>query len=105
LVGTETLALVFTWTLLLLAEYPERQECAWAEILEICGHNINNFDASMLTKMKTVRGFLHIFILMHTIFYFSTYKLDVNVDTKIFPPNRCFGIQAQQICGWHNLWK
>jgi cytokinin trans-hydroxylase len=28
LVGTETLALVFTWTLLLLAEYPEWQECA-----------------------------------------------------------------------------
>lgn len=28
LIGTETLALVFTWTLLLLAEYPEWQECA-----------------------------------------------------------------------------
>jgi len=73
------------------------------DLLEICGHNINNFDASMLTKMKIVQFFFHIFILMHTIFYFSTYKLDVDVDTKIFPPNRCFGIQAQQICGWHNL--
>jgi len=28
LVGTETLALEFTWTLLLLAEYPECQGCA-----------------------------------------------------------------------------
>jgi cytochrome P450 len=68
LVGTETLALVFTWTLLLLAEYPEWQECAWAEILEVCGHNINIFDASMLTQMKIVRGFL-------SYLYFNAYNL------------------------------
>jgi cytochrome P450 len=54
LAGSETVALTLTWTLLLLAEYPEWQDCARAEILEVCGHNINNLDAFMLTKMKTV---------------------------------------------------
>jgi cytochrome P450 len=54
LAGSETVALTLTWTLLLLAEYPEWQECARAEILEVCGHNINNLDAFMLTKMKMV---------------------------------------------------
>ncbi len=58
LAGSETVALTSTWTLLLLAEYPEWQECARAEILEVCGHNINNLDAFMLTKMKTVSVFL-----------------------------------------------
>jgi hypothetical protein len=89
LIGTETLALVFTWTLLLLAEYPEWQECAWAEILEVCGHNINNFNASMLTKMKIVRGFL-------SYLYFNAYNLllfygqvgcGVNTRTLMLP---CF---------------
>lgn len=56
--GSETTSSSLTWTLLLLAEYQEWQECARAEILEVCGCNINNLNATMITKMKIVSVFV-----------------------------------------------
>jgi cytochrome P450 len=55
--GSETTSSMLTWTLLLLAEYPEWQECARTEILEVCGCNINDLNATMIAKMKIVSVF------------------------------------------------
>ncbi|XWS75271.1 hypothetical protein CRYUN_Cryun01aG0071800 [Craigia yunnanensis] len=52
LAGYETSAVTATWTLMLLALYPEWQEKVREEILEICGGQLPNAD--MLLKMKTV---------------------------------------------------
>ncbi len=62
LAGSETTASLLTWTLLLLAEYSEWQDRARIEILELCGPNINNLDASMISKMKIVSFFKFLFI-------------------------------------------
>ena len=50
--GYETSAVTATWTLMLLALYPEWQEKVREEILEICRGELPNAD--MLLKMKTV---------------------------------------------------
>jgi PHYB activation tagged suppressor 1 len=60
--GSETVASLLTWTLLLLAEYSEWQDNARIEILELCGGNINNLDASMISKMKIVSFFKFLFL-------------------------------------------
>jgi len=79
--GSETLASLLTWTLLLLAEYSEWQDNARIEILELCGQNINNLDASMISKMKIVSFFKflflepYIYIYIYIYNYFSIYKL------------------------------
>ena len=52
LAGYETSAVTATWTLMLLALYPEWQEKVREEILEICRGELPNAD--MLLKMKTV---------------------------------------------------
>ncbi len=67
--GSETTSSLLTWTLLLLAEYPEWQERARTEILEACGCNINDLNAMMITKMKTVSVFSLDIISLSSIFY------------------------------------
>jgi PHYB activation tagged suppressor 1 len=71
--GSETVASLLTWTLLLLAEYSEWQDSARIEILELCGGNINNLDASMISKMKIVSFFK--FLFLESYIYISIYKL------------------------------
>jgi PHYB activation tagged suppressor 1 len=73
--GSETVASLLTWTLLLLAEYSEWQDSARIEILELCGQNINNLDASMISKMKIVSFFKFLFLESYIYNYFSIYKL------------------------------
>ncbi|KAH9561112.1 hypothetical protein CY35_05G002100 [Sphagnum magellanicum] len=51
--GFETTSTFITWTMLLLAEYPEWQDHARTEILEVCGPNIE-MDTSKLNRMKNV---------------------------------------------------
>jgi cytochrome P450 len=51
--GFETTSTFITWTMLLLAKYPEWQDHARKEILEVCGPNIE-MDTSKLNKMKIV---------------------------------------------------
>jgi cytochrome P450 len=51
--GFETTSTFIAWTMLLLAEYPEWQEHARKEILEVCGPNIE-MDTSKLNQMKNV---------------------------------------------------
>jgi len=51
--GFETTSTFITWTMLLLAEYPEWQDHARKEILEVCGPNIE-MDTSKLNRMKNV---------------------------------------------------
>jgi cytochrome P450 len=53
LAGYATTSLFLTWTMLLLAEYPEWQERARIEILEVCGFN-NDMDVTKLNQMKIV---------------------------------------------------
>ena len=50
--GHETVALTASWCLMLLAAYPEWQDLACAEVLEICKNGIP--DADMLRSMKAV---------------------------------------------------
>lgn len=50
--GHETTAITASWSLMLLAAYPEWQDRARAEVFEICKGNIP--DADMLRNMKTV---------------------------------------------------
>ncbi len=54
--GFETTSTFITWTMLFLAEYPEWQDCARKEILEVCGPNIE-MDTSKLNQMKMVSSF------------------------------------------------
>ncbi len=53
LVGYATTSSFLTWTMLLLAEYPEWQERARTEIREVCGFN-NDMDVTKLNQMKIV---------------------------------------------------
>lgn len=52
LAGYETSAVTATWTLMLLALYPEWQEKVREEILDICRGELPNAD--VLLRMKTV---------------------------------------------------
>ena len=52
LAGFETTAVVASWCLMLLASNKNWQDCARAEVLEICRGRIPNSD--MLSKMKQV---------------------------------------------------
>ncbi len=58
--GYETMNSFLTWTMLMLAEYPEWQERARAEILKVCGPK-NDVDASKLNQLKIVSAFLKVF--------------------------------------------
>jgi len=71
--GSETVASLLTWTLLLLAEYYEWQDSARIEILELCGQNINNLDASMISKMKIVSFFKFLFLESYIFNFFNIY--------------------------------
>jgi cytochrome P450 len=53
LAGYVTTFSFLTWTMLLLAEYPEWQERARIEIWEVCGFN-NDMDVTKLNQMKIV---------------------------------------------------
>jgi cytochrome P450 len=53
LAGYATTASHLTWTMLLLAEYPEWQERARIEVREVCGFN-NEMDVTKLNQMKIV---------------------------------------------------
>ncbi|KAL5866202.1 hypothetical protein ACOSQ3_003716 [Xanthoceras sorbifolium] len=50
--GHETTAITASWSLMLLAAYPEWQDRTRAEVLEICEHRVP--DANMLRSMKTL---------------------------------------------------
>jgi hypothetical protein len=100
--GSETVASLLTWTLLLLAEYSEWQDSARIEILELCGRNINNLDASMISKMKIVSFFKFLFLesYIHIYNYFSIYKLgcQYNILSKVVENlckimGRCIGFE------------
>jgi hypothetical protein len=71
--GSKTVASLLTWTLLLLAEYSEWQDSARIEILELCGGNINNLDASMISKMKIVNFFKFLFLESYIYIYIYIY--------------------------------
>ncbi len=81
--GSETSASLLTWTLLLMAEYSEWQDNARIEILELCGQNINNLDASMISKMKIVSFFKFLFLESYIYNFFQYTNWDVN---RIFFP-------------------
>ncbi len=51
--GFETTSTFIAWTMLFLVEYPEWQEHARKEIVEVCGPNIE-MDTSKLNQMKNV---------------------------------------------------
>jgi len=53
LAGYATTSSFLTWTMLLLAKYPEWQERARIEIREVCGFN-NDMDVTKLNQMKIV---------------------------------------------------
>jgi cytochrome P450 len=53
LAGYATTSSFLTWTMLLLAEYPEWQERARIEVWEVCGFN-NEMDVTKLNQMKIV---------------------------------------------------
>ncbi|KAH9546838.1 hypothetical protein CY35_11G002100 [Sphagnum magellanicum] len=53
LAGYASTASHLTWTMLLLAEYPEWQERARIEVWEVCGFN-NEMDVTKLNQMKIV---------------------------------------------------
>ncbi len=53
LAGFATTLVHLTWTMLLLAEYLEWQQCAQVEILEVCGLN-NDMDSTKFNQLKIV---------------------------------------------------
>jgi PHYB activation tagged suppressor 1 len=53
LAGYATTSSFLTWTILLLAKYPEWQERARIEIREVCGFN-HDMDVTKLNQMKIV---------------------------------------------------
>ncbi|PKI44565.1 hypothetical protein CRG98_035040 [Punica granatum] len=57
LAGFETTAVSATWSLMLLAAYPEWQDRVRSEALEICGGRLP--DSDMLRKMKQLNMVIH----------------------------------------------
>jgi cytochrome P450 len=55
--GYETTATFLTWTMMLLASHTTWQECARAEIINVCGDGDHPFNANMLDKLKMVLQF------------------------------------------------
>jgi cytochrome P450 len=58
LAGYATTTSFLTWTMLLLAEYPEWQERARAEIQEVCSFK-SDIDATKLNQMKIVSTYFY----------------------------------------------
>jgi cytokinin trans-hydroxylase len=56
-VGYETTATLLTWTMMLLASHTTWQECARAEVINVCGDGDHPFHADMLDKLKMVLQF------------------------------------------------
>ncbi len=52
--GYETTATLLTWTMMLLASHTTWQECARAEVIDVCGDGDHPFNADMLDKLKMV---------------------------------------------------
>ncbi len=73
--GYETMSSFLTWTMLMLAEYPEWQERARTEILKVCGPK-TDMDASKLNQLKIVSAFLKIFniFIKKKVSIYSIYK-------------------------------
>ncbi|KAK1326822.1 Secologanin synthase [Acorus calamus] len=55
--GQETTAVWLTWTMVLLAMYPDWQERAREEVLKICGKKVPDFDS--VSHLKIVTMILH----------------------------------------------
>jgi cytokinin trans-hydroxylase len=53
-VGYETTATLLTWTMMLLASHTTWQQCARAEVINVCGDGDHPFNADMLDKLKMV---------------------------------------------------
>lgn len=64
--GHETIAITASWCLMLLAAHQDRQDCARAVVLEVCGRGA--LDASMRRSLKTV--------------FYTLYVLKLNVSMK-----------------------
>jgi cytochrome P450 len=106
LAGSETVASLLTWTLLLLAEYFEWQDSARIEILELCGQNINNLDASMISKMKIVGMILNETSRLFTIIpsFLRIATKDIQLDDIFVPKGSALEIPAHQIHRDPKLW-
>lgn len=104
--GSETTSSSLTWTLLLLAEYPEWQECARTEILEVCGCNINNLNATMITKMKIVGMILNEVSRLFPVFPFllRTTAKDMQLGEIFVPKGITLEIPVHQIHRDPKLW-
>lgn len=104
--GSETTSSSLTWTLLLLAEYQEWQECARAEILEVCGCNINNLNATMITKMKIVGMILNEVSRLFPVFPFllRTTAKDMQLGDIFVPKGITLEIPVHQIHRDPKLW-
>jgi hypothetical protein len=60
LTSYSTMASLLTCTMLLLAKYPEWQECVRTETWEVCGFH-NDMDATKLNHMKIVSTYFYSF--------------------------------------------
>ncbi|CAK9259837.1 unnamed protein product [Sphagnum jensenii] len=57
--GYETTATLLTWTMMLLASHTTWQECARAEVIDVCGDGDHPFNADMLDKLKMLTMILN----------------------------------------------
>ncbi|EFJ28074.1 hypothetical protein SELMODRAFT_411574 [Selaginella moellendorffii] len=63
--GHETTATLLTWTLMLLGGYPEWQECARAEVYEVCGNEIPDGESVSRLKLIPKLNFLMVGMILY----------------------------------------